>query len=243
MVALVSSCVEAVSFIVTSFAAAVGVVSAKLYSCVVLPQACGFKPSRYEPPCRSQRRSFSSGMAPSLFVLRSATQSRLISFRNCWRRGVSEPLTLPVGRGGVRVDRSDAIARRWLRVHCGINVRSKIDNAADLERDWGSRIREQLALPSYSEATTAGQLFWSRGGPGCIPSLRLKHTSTPARVQHPLRTRGQQPLHEALHTSIGRVFVTTRAMVLRVERQGADSRSPALYLISIDILKPHVLVF
>ena len=138
---------------------------------------------------------------------------------------------------------SDAIARRWLRVHCGINVRSKIDNAADLERDWGSRIREQLALPSYSEATTAGQLFWSRGGPGCIPSLRLKHTSTPARVQHPLRTRGQQPLHEALHTSIGRVFVTTRAMVLRVERQGADSRSPALYLISIDILKPHVLVF
>ena len=166
LVALVSSCVEAVSFIVTSFAAAVGVVSAKLYSCAALPQACGFKPSRYEPPCRSQRRSFSSGMAPSLFVLRSATQSRPISFRNCWRRGVSEPLTLPVGRGGVRVDRSDAIARRWLRVHCGINVRSKIDNAADLERDWGSRIREQLALPSYSEATTAGQLFWSRGGPG-----------------------------------------------------------------------------
>ena len=40
---------------------------------------------------------------------------------------------------------SDAIARRWLRVHCGINVRSKIDNAADLERDWGSRIREQHA--------------------------------------------------------------------------------------------------
>ena len=157
MVALVSSCVEAVSFIVTSFAAAVGVVSAKLYSCVALPQACGVKPSRYEPPCRSQRRSF--GTAPRLFVLRSATQSRLISFRNCWRRGVSEPLTLPVGRGGVRVDRSDAIARRWLRVHCGINVRSKIDNAADLERDWGSRIREQLALPSYSEATTAGQLF------------------------------------------------------------------------------------
>ena len=105
MVALVSSCVEAVSFIVTSFAAAVGVVSAKLYSCVALPQACGFKPSRYEPPCRSQRRSFSSGMAPSLFVLRSATQSRLISFRNCWRRGVSERLTLPVGRGGVRIDR------------------------------------------------------------------------------------------------------------------------------------------
>ena len=119
------------------------IMSAKLYSCVALPQACGVKPSRYEPPCRSQRRSF--GTAPSLFVLRSATQSRLISFRNCWRRGVSEPLTLPVGRGGVRVDRSDAIARRWLRVHCGINVRSKIDNAADLERDWGSRIREQHA--------------------------------------------------------------------------------------------------
>ena len=103
MVALVSSCVEAVSFIVTSFAAAVGVVSAKLYSCVALPQACGFKPSRYEPPCRSQRRSF--GTAPSLFVLRSATQSRPISFRNCWRRRVSERLTLPVGRGGVRIDR------------------------------------------------------------------------------------------------------------------------------------------
>ena len=40
---------------------------------------------------------------------------------------------------------SDAIARRWLRVYCGINVRSKVENAVDLERDWGSRIREHLA--------------------------------------------------------------------------------------------------
>ena len=40
---------------------------------------------------------------------------------------------------------SDAIAGRWLRVYCGINVRSKVDNAAHLERDWGARIREHLA--------------------------------------------------------------------------------------------------
>ena len=40
---------------------------------------------------------------------------------------------------------SDARAGRWLRVHCGINVRSRVDNAADLERDWGKRIREHHA--------------------------------------------------------------------------------------------------
>ena len=40
---------------------------------------------------------------------------------------------------------SDAIAGRWLRVYCGINVRTKVDNAAHLERDWGNRIRDHLA--------------------------------------------------------------------------------------------------
>ena len=32
---------------------------------------------------------------------------------------------------------SRKVAGRWLRVYCGINVRTKVDNAADLERDWG----------------------------------------------------------------------------------------------------------
>ena len=40
---------------------------------------------------------------------------------------------------------SDAIAGRWLRVYCGINARTKVDNAAHLERDWGDRIRDHLA--------------------------------------------------------------------------------------------------
>ena len=37
---------------------------------------------------------------------------------------------------------SEAIATRWLRDHGGINVQSKVDNAAHLELRWGARIRE-----------------------------------------------------------------------------------------------------
>ena len=40
---------------------------------------------------------------------------------------------------------SRKVAGRWLRVYCGINVRTKVDNAAHLERDWGDRIRDHLA--------------------------------------------------------------------------------------------------
>ena len=40
---------------------------------------------------------------------------------------------------------SDAIAGRWLKEYCGISVRTKINNAAHLEQDWGARIREHLA--------------------------------------------------------------------------------------------------
>ena len=40
---------------------------------------------------------------------------------------------------------SNAIAGRWLRDHGGITGRFNVDNAAHLERDWGSRIREHLA--------------------------------------------------------------------------------------------------
>ena len=40
---------------------------------------------------------------------------------------------------------SDAIAGRWLREHGGINVQSKVDNAAHLELYWGARIREHFA--------------------------------------------------------------------------------------------------
>ena len=50
---------------------------------------------------------------------------------------------------------SDAIAGRWLRDHGGINVRSKVDSAAHLERDWGARIREHLAGAGIEPAELA----------------------------------------------------------------------------------------
>ena len=40
---------------------------------------------------------------------------------------------------------SGAIAKRWLERHGGVRVQSRIQNAADLERDWGSSIREHFA--------------------------------------------------------------------------------------------------
>ena len=54
---------------------------------------------------------------------------------------------------------SRAIAGRWLRVYCGINVRCKVENAADLERDWGSRIRQHLAGEAIEPAALANWML------------------------------------------------------------------------------------
>ena len=51
---------------------------------------------------------------------------------------------------------SDTIAKQWLRQYGGVRVQSRIDNSAHLERDWGVRIREHLAL----DASDPGGL-WS----------------------------------------------------------------------------------
>ena len=37
---------------------------------------------------------------------------------------------------------SITIAKHWLRLHAGVRVQSRIENADELERDWGSSIRE-----------------------------------------------------------------------------------------------------
>ena len=50
---------------------------------------------------------------------------------------------------------SDAIARRWLREHGGINIQSQADNAAHLELRWGARIREHLAGAAMEAAALA----------------------------------------------------------------------------------------
>ena len=58
---------------------------------------------------------------------------------------------------------SDAIAGRWLRAHGGINARWKGDNAAHLERDWGARIREHLALDDSDPSVLSSWMLTTLG--------------------------------------------------------------------------------
>ena len=72
---------------------------------------------------------------------------------------------------------SDAIAGRWLRDHGGINVRSKVDNAAHLERDWGARIREHLAGEGIEPGALANWMLTTVGAIRALSGVPgLAHT-------------------------------------------------------------------
>ena len=81
---------------------------------------------------------------------------------------------------------SDAIAGRWLRVYCGINVRTKVDNAAHLERDWAIAfaITSRMRVSNLEPLRTGCLPLWRYPCPlGCarpgsrVTGLRLASCS------------------------------------------------------------------
>ena len=77
--------------------------------------------------------------------IRHIGQGHLTAFLFCHTVRILEPPLLV----------SEAIFGRWLRDHGGINVWSKVNNAAHLERDWNARIREHLAGAGIEPAELA----------------------------------------------------------------------------------------